>query len=487
MSQSTDQDLMAIAELLSPNIDASTVETAAPVPEPVPVEELEPVPDMYFDEVAATTSARDSMSSSVSSIYSSYHRPSSGSMRSSTYTDSDGASYMGDDLPDPLLLAPLNQQHYNGGFHLARGSMPMPALDDNRSLSSATSYSSLRTPSLSRHSSMQYFSSPPTSPTSSYLSSPVDGPAPPQQLNSKALGVIEESHYAEDYELRRVPSDDAPTIHMPTPSGPSFPAPEEQPYLMRRPEPRHMHSLPLQRRLPSLEKLRISMQTPESSYGQTQHQNQSYGQSQNQGYGQSQNQSYGQTQSQGYGQSQSSSYGHGQSPSQSSSQSQSYNQSPGQSQSRQLPSRTGFAHPPPPAPAPLYTPPAAPLSPVLSAKSGSSGGSSSAKGSGKSSGFGKLFGRGGDKESRKSTASSGSLHKSDQSVASFELGDAKADAKRLKKEAARARTERLAQDLADKARKRAEAVKAQKEELRAKKPVRTWEEEGDMYGGISYF
>ncbi|KAI0354981.1 hypothetical protein OH77DRAFT_1455910 [Trametes cingulata] len=415
MSQSTEQDLLAIAELLSPSVDASRVESASPAPEAAPVSELEPVPDMFFDEVSATTSARDSMSSSMSSIYSSYHRPASASVRSSMYTDSDSASFMGDDLPDPSLLSPLQQHMYHGGFHLPRGSMPMPPLDDNRSLSSATSYSSLRTPSLSRHSSVQFLGSPPVSPTSSYLSTPLEGPgsgSSGQQPNSKLLGVIEEARYGEDQELRRVPSDDARTISMTTPSGPSFPPAET--FLMRKPEPRHPpYGVPLQRRLPELEKLRINTQTPDSP--------------------------------------------------------------------RSAAARSAVS-----------PPPVVPVSPVLSAKSSSSGGSSH-KGSAPKSGLGKLFGRGDkdkdkDRESRKS-GSSGSVHPSNQSVASFDLGTglSKADEKRLKKEAARARTERLAQDLADKAKKRAEAAKAAKSERVKQKTSRAWEEEGGMYEGISYF
>ncbi|KAJ2996717.1 hypothetical protein NUW54_g7208 [Trametes sanguinea] len=275
MSQSTEQDLLAIAELLSPTVDASAEESDTPVSETAPVSELEPVPDMFFDEVSATTSVRDSMSSSMSSIYSSYHRPSSASVRSSIYTDSDGASLMGDDLPDPALLYSIHGHALHGGFHLpSRNSLSVPPLDDNRSLSSATSYSSLRTPSLSRHSSVQFLNSPPVSPTSSYLPTPVDGPpggASPQPPNSKGLDVIEEARYGEDQELRRVPSDDAQTIHgWHDPSDPQF-TPVE-PFLMRKPEPRHPPSQ--QRRLPELEKLRINTQTPDvppspaSRYGQ---------------------------------------------------------------------------------------------------------------------------------------------------------------------------------------------------------------------------
>ncbi|KAH9854702.1 hypothetical protein C2E23DRAFT_867287 [Lenzites betulinus] len=492
MSQSTEQDLLAIAEMLSPNVDASRVESEAYVPEMMPVAELEPVPDMYFDEVAATTSVRDSVSSSMSSIYSSYQqRPSSGSVRSSTYTDSDGASYMGgDDLPDPAFLSPLQQHAYHGGFHLARGSLPMPPLDDSRSLSSATSYSSLRTPSLSRHSSVGYFGSPPLSPSSSYLPTPIDEPQPQfptPPLGGKMLGVIEESLYAEDYELRRVPSEDAQTISMATPSEQSYtPAASPEPQqslLMRKPEPRYpaqtmssqQQQQQQQRRQPELERLRIGSQTPElgrpmhmttipirQAHQNHQYQNQ-YNQQQQQ-YQQQQQEYSQQPQQQQY-----------QQP-----QQQQYQQQP-QQQQRQMP--PPMAVPPPPA---------APLSPVLSSKSSMSSGASH-KGSSKV-GFGKFFGRGSsdskDKDkadARKSSASAGSVHRSDASVASFEMGNPKAEEKRLKKEAARARTERLAQDLADKARKRAEEAKAAKADRTKAKAKPTWEEGGDMYGGISYF
>ncbi|KAI0657405.1 hypothetical protein C8Q70DRAFT_919563 [Cubamyces menziesii] len=416
MSQSTDQDLMAIAELLSPTVDTGATDGESPASETAPVVELEPVPDVYFDEAVATTSIRDSMSSSMSSIYSSYQqRPSTASVRSSIYTDSDGASYMGDDLPDPSVLYSLHSNAFHGGFHLPRGSLPMPPLDDNRSLSSATSYSSLRTPSLSRHSSVQFLSSPPVSPTSSYLPTPIDAPSPSPQPPSKSLDVIEEARYGEDQELRRVPSDDAQTIHMGTPSGSSFPPTE--PFLMRKPEPRHPPQgvSTLQRRLPELEKLRINTQTPD----------------------------------------------HAPSPSPSAA------------------ARHGQHSAPLPVPA----------SPVLSARSSSSGASSHrGSGAGKS-GFGKLFGRGDkekdkDKESKKSGSS---VSGSNQSVMSFELGTSKAEEKRLKKEAARARTERLAQDLADKAKKRAEEAKAAKANRVKSKTSRPWEEEGGMYEGISYF
>ncbi|KAH9891663.1 hypothetical protein C8Q73DRAFT_82423 [Cubamyces lactineus] len=414
MSQSTDQDLMAIAELLSPTVDTSATDNDVPTSETAPMAELEPVPDVFFDEAVATTSIRDSMSSSTSSAYSSYHRPSTASVRSSIYTDSDGASYLGDDLPDPSVLFSLHSNAFHGGFHLPRGSLPMPPLDDNRSLSSATSYSSLRTPSLSRHSSVQFLSSPPVSPTSSYLPTPIDAPSPSPQPPSKSLDVIEEARYGEDQELRRVPSDDTQTIHMGTPSGSSFPPVE--PFLMRKPEPRYPQQgvSTLQRRLPELEKLRISTQTAD----------------------------------------------HATSPSPSSAARHSQN-------SASLP---------------------VPASPVLSARSSSSGASSHrGSGAGKS-GFGKLFGRGDkdkDKESKKSGGSS--VSGSNQSVMSFELGMSKAEEKRLKKEAARARTERLAQDLADKAKKRAEEAKAAKATRVKTKSSRPWEEEGGMYDGISYF
>ncbi|KAI8969632.1 hypothetical protein BD414DRAFT_258322 [Trametes punicea] len=418
LSQSTEQDLLAIAELLSPTVDASTEENEAPLSEPSQAVKLQPVPDVLFDEASATASVRDSMSASMSSVYSSYHRPSSASVRSSMYTDSDGASLMSDDLPDPSLLYTLHQNVFHGGFHLERLSLPVPPLDDNRSLSSATSYSSLRTPSLSRHSSVHFLSSPPMSPVSSYLPTPAEGSgtASPQPPNSKPLDVIEEARHAEDQELRRVPSDDAQTITIATtPSASSFLSSE--PFLVRMPEsrsPPHTQSL---HRLPELEKLRITTHTPESPTSPA--------------------------------------------------------------------SRYGQHIPPPP---PM------PVSPVLSARSSASG-ASSHKGSGPGrSGVGKLFGRGDkhkekDRESKKSGSSGASVMKSNQSVTSFDLetGLSKAEEKRLKKEAARARTERLAQDLADKAKKRAEAVKAAKSARVKEKSSRPWEEEGGMFQGISYF
>ncbi|CDO71476.1 hypothetical protein BN946_scf184909.g70 [Trametes cinnabarina] len=415
MSQSTEQDLLAIAELLSPTVDASA-ENDAPVPDNAPVSELEPVPEMYFDEVSATTSVRDSVSSSMSSIYSSYHLPSSASVRSSIYTDSDGASIMGDDLPDPALLYSIHG-HNHGGFHLpSRSSLPVPPLDDNRSLSSATSYSSIRTPSLSRHSSVQFINSPPLSPTSSYLPTPIDGPhggASPQPPNSKLLDVIEEARYGEDQELRRVPSEDAQTITLGTTSSDQS-STFVEPFLMRKPEPRYSPSQSQQRKMPELEKLRINTQTLDAPPSPT------------------------------------SRYGH------------------------------HSAHP-----APM------PASPVLSARSSSSGASSHRGSSSGKVGFGKLFGRGDrDKESKKSASSGSSVQPSNQSVMSLDLGPSglsKAEEKRLKKEAARARTERLAQDLADKAKKRAEAAKAAKSARVKEKTKKPWEEEGGMYEGISYF
>ena len=128
-------------------------------------------------------------------------------------------------------------------------------------------------------------------------------------------------------------------------------------------------------------------------------------------------------------------------------------------------------------------PPPIPLSPVQSISSGSSGHRSVTK-----KGFGKLFGRSSDKCSKKS--SDGSIsHFSNHSVSSFDMGPGltKADEKRLKKEAAKARTERLAQDLAEKAKKRAEAAKAAKEVHVKEKSKRPWEEGGGLYEGISYF
>ena len=98
--------------------------------------------------------------------------------------------------------------------------------------------------------------------------------------------------------------------------------------------------------------------------------------------------------------------------------------------------------------------------------------------------IGKLFGR--KKSSDKGSDATSSVHNSNQSVSSLELYS-KNDEKRLKKEAAKARTERLAQDLADKAKRRAEEAKAAKANHVKEKAKRPWEEGGGLYEGISYF
>ena len=103
--------------------------------------------------------------------------------------------------------------------------------------------------------------------------------------------------------------------------------------------------------------------------------------------------------------------------------------------------------------------------------------------------IGKLFGfkskdkdkEKGDHASKHSSSDRTSVHSGDSSELS------RADEKRLKKEAARARTERLAQDLADKAKRRAEEAKAKRGGRVREGDAKPWEESGGLYEGISYF
>lgn len=66
------------------------------------------------------------------------------------------------------------------------------------------------------------------------------------------------------------------------------------------------------------------------------------------------------------------------------------------------------------------------------------------------------------------------------------LCTSRAEERRLRKEAARGRTESLAQELAERARKRAEAGKARRIAYIREKNLRAWEEAGAMYQGLSY-
>ena len=595
MSQSTEQDLLAIAEMLSPAVEAAVEEE--PIPEGPPMAELESFPpDMFAEEALAPNPARDSMGSTMSSLYSSYQRDqreSSMSMgasaRGSIYTDSDGASYFGDDmpLPDPGLLAAPFLQHGLRNLHLPRGSLPMPPLDDSRSLSSSTSYSSLRTPSLSRTSSA-YLSSPPISPTSSH--SPIDapgaGPSSPHTSmqapnnNNKLLGIIEESLHSEDsygharrtseatevvnfedsyeeprssqtyapsaYQDRRQPprSDSRGEMRSPahtlykSDSRSDLRSPvsrnESRTEMRAPPPPQPSRSPPPGRRMPELQRLKISPAAPSlssapvldisstSPFNQAQYAPQprsahpstqrtlpfapeprsvassssasaSYSDRRTGFMGARPPHAFADEEPSPYAREMQSPFGrlHSAGGYAASEQFSPANtaefrtphtpDTPASFQTARSP--TYAAHP---APERLPPPPPVPPSPVLSATSSSSSSHKSLK---KAGGLGKLFGKGGsDKSSKKSTSEAGSVNMSSaQSVSSLELGNSKAEEKRLKKEAAKARTERLAQDLAEKQRRRAEAAKAAKSSMVKEKSKKPWEEGGGLYEGISYF
>ncbi|KAI1789633.1 hypothetical protein LXA43DRAFT_560175 [Ganoderma leucocontextum] len=136
---------------------------------------------------------------------------------------------------------------------------------------------------------------------------------------------------------------------------------------------------------------------------------------------------------------------------------------------------------------------AAPPSPVVSVHS-----DHSVKGSIRS-GITKLFGIGGrslsgsrsgaaPKRSLDSTSTSdGILPPSSTSTVSLaSLVKCKKKERRLKEAAARARTEQLAEELADTARRRAEEAKTQKAAYVQEKTRRPWEETGSMHMGLSY-
>ncbi|KAM5535020.1 hypothetical protein V8D89_011248 [Ganoderma adspersum] len=155
-----------------------------------------------------------------------------------------------------------------------------------------------------------------------------------------------------------------------------------------------------------------------------------------------------------------------------------------------------------PSPSPAHGP--APLSPVISVHS-----DHSVTGSIRS-GITKLFGLGGGggRRSRSGSKSAGVAGASAEparssdsfdwapppppsttstvSLGSLASAGSKADERRLRKEAAKARTERLAQDLAERARKRAVEGKARTAAYVQEKNLRPWEEAGAMYQGLSY-
>ncbi|KAI0754984.1 hypothetical protein C8Q80DRAFT_1142269 [Daedaleopsis nitida] len=629
MSQSTEQDLLAIAEMLSPTIDA-TIEEEEPIPE-TPTELENNFSDMYIYEPAANPSnaGTSSLNSSASSIYSAYQR--APSMRSSMYTDSDGASYMGDELPaDPTFLVPLPHGYRN--LNLPRGSLPMPPLDDSRSVSSSASYSSLRTPSLSRAPSLAYLSSPPISPDSSH--SPIDMPPPYpfSTQNSKMLGIIEESMHAEEdhHHYHRQHADETETVSphgdMESEQNHSSRSYVSSSYFDRRPtqqtrspvssayksesraesraesrtemrSPVHSlyksdsgsdlrsntHSLyksdsrselrnpvhtihksdsrgelrspqrgearsdarndtrggsphfsnQANRRGPELQRLQISKSVPSSTsatppdliapspfgnqrppYGQQSHSAYpSYTQPQPRQPAPEQHRSSYAEKRAGivsdrsplgdeehspsvYEREMQAPFGKLRSAYSVELLSAAFNA--GSIRARESPvvtqSHGSPRYAPPVSEAEKYAdkyatvrthnewlppPPPVPLEPVMSASSGSSGQKSMSK----KKGLGKFFSRG---SGGASINDKSSVHYSNQSVSSFDTGMSKDEAKRIKKEAARARTERLAQDLAEKAKLRAAEAKAKKEVVVREKSKKPWEEGGGMYEGITY-
>ncbi|EJF63432.1 hypothetical protein DICSQDRAFT_168321 [Dichomitus squalens LYAD-421 SS1] len=593
MSQSTEQDLLAIAEMLSPAVDVSTMEME-PIPEG-PSEELDSFDDMFADEITASRAIRDSFGT-VPSDYSqrSSHRDSRTSNLSvSVYSDSDGGSYMGDEFPDPALLSPPSHRG-NRGFQLHRGSLIPPPLDDSRSLSSSTSYSSLRTPSLSRTSSLAYLASPPVSPTSPHAPSDTAGPSSPSvsNPNAKLLGIIEESLHAEEaggehYHSRNT-SEATETFILEdylndeeTPQRQEFPSRSAHAYAnhdeerqpsrsesrqgaMRSPSGSHHKGEPYSplwspamsrsesrtdsyrtasrspqpaRRPPALH-LQISgpaaspASAPPAELAATSPFGAQPFRPQRRStqalppqprlplaaqLGQASPVVDERRDSAPYAREMQSPFGNLRSPPLS---------SPYSSGSREpyTPHTPRFASPsdyspdatsPPPlfadrpssslANGVLHQParpeikkaksssnlPPVPLSPVMSVDSDvSSNDKRSVK-----SGIGKLFGKNGSstgsdkslKEAKKSKDPSARYSSTSSSDSNVTLADPKAEAKRLKKEAAKARTERLAQDLADKAKRRAEEAKTAKANYVKQKSQRPWEESGGLYEGISYF
>ena len=160
-----------------------------------------------------------------------------------------------------------------------------------------------------------------------------------------------------------------------------------------------------------------------------------------------------------------------------------------------------------PSPSPAHGP--APLSPVISVHSDHSVTGSIRSGITKLLGLG--GGGGGGRRSRsgsKSAGAAGAAAEPTRSSDSFDwapppppsttstvsLGSlgtggsagSKAEERRLRKEAAKARTERLAQELAERARKRAVEGKARTAAYIREKSLRPWEETGAMYQGLSY-
>ena len=596
MSQSTEQDLLAIAEMLSPAVDASTVEIE-PIPEGPP-EEFDSFNEMFADEIVTSNAIRDSLGSIPSeySARSSQRDSRMSNLSMSVYTDSDGASYMDDEFHDPSLLSPPPHRA-NRGFQLNRGSLIPPPLDDSHSLSSSTSYSSLRTPSLSRTSSLGYLASPPVSPTSSHAPSDAAGPSSPSvsNPNAKLLGIIEESLHAEEsagdrrhsrntseatetfniedylheeevHEARAFPPRrvDSYLIHneqyepprsqsrqgaMRSPSGSlyksesytslrspamsrsesrtdSLRSPSRSPLPPRRPPPLQLQisgpatspasappaelaagspfgvqpSFRSQRRsaqaLPPQPRLPLAAQLSEHSPVVDDARDGA---------------SYRREMQSPFGKLRSPYSAEALSP-QSSGQREPYTPRTPKfaSPSEYSPTATSPMLPydrPSSSLSPndIHQParpeikksksssniPPIPLSPVMSV---SSDVSSTDKRSIKS-GIGKFFGKGGSssgsdksaKEPKKSTDSSARYSSASTASSGIVLSDPKAEAKRLKKEAARARTERLAQDLADKAKRRAEEAKAAKANHVREKAKRPWEEGGGLYEGISYF
>ena len=491
-----------------------------------------------MDDAPVPSSVRESMSS----LYLSYQRQSIMSAgQSSAYSDSDGASWLGSDEAgdSSALLSPYSHSAYRN-MHLPRGSLPLPPLDDTHSLSTSTSYSSLRTPSTSRTTSVA-MGSPPISPTNSPHPRSNDALSPRfanPDAYAKLLGTINETrHHTEDVGQQhgRHPSETADTIILhdgvyvadhdasPRPSGQysrqqrsdsrsdtHSPLGSVYSGIERSPAPSVSRSpLPVQaqasssaRRLPAdLQKLRIvttapspvpppapaSAPTPElgmtSPFNQQQHrimQRAPLG-AQMHAYA-----SPAATASASY------TPDHLTRSYSQDSQMQQMQMHHQQLQAQQAQQQQQNAE----------KLPHVPLSPIASTSSGSSASRHSMPATTKSrAGFGKLFGRGNkdkghDKDNKDkasshrsselTTASTPSTKSSHDSVHSGDSLD-RADEKRLKKEAARARTERLAQDLAEKAKRRAEEAKALKAGRVREKTAKPWEEGGGMYEGISYF
>lgn len=164
MSMATEQDLLELAEMLSPTVEVDEADT------------LYSLPEIAQHQPRSISSHRISADSRITTT-------SSHSLASAS-SDDQRADYYG----DSAYLSPSASS--STSFHLPR--QRQRYLSDTPSLTTSDSYSTVSSPPLSRASSFQHqqiFSTPPLSPSTSHIQSPVDP-------NIPGLDVIHEHGYS---------------------------------------------------------------------------------------------------------------------------------------------------------------------------------------------------------------------------------------------------------------------------------------------------